>query len=143
MSVIRFSITTMSRTVPASLSVLVVEDDEDVRETLVAVLEGEGYRVTTAANGLEGLRALAEGPCPSAILSNLTMPHMNGWEFAEAVVRNGSTANIPICVMTALPAGHPVPEHAVGLLRKPFHPDTLLAVLRRCVAGPDVGMAVV
>ena len=99
--------------------------------------------MTTAANGWEGLRALAEGPCPSAILSDLTVPHMNGWEFVAAVVRKDSTANIPICVMTALPAGHPVPEHVVGLLRKPFDPDTLVAVVRRCVAGPDVGMAAI
>lgn len=114
-------------------SILLVDDDDDARDALAAVLEEEGFLVRSAANGVEALQRLAEDDRPSVILSDLTMPGMSGWELADAIGANSATAAIPLCVMTALPAGHDIPEHAVAVLRKPIEPERLVSVLRRCV----------
>src|SRR6266446_9079911 len=74
-------------------SILIVEDDADVRGALSAVLEGEGYRVVEAAHGqeaLQHLRADARGFC--MILLDLWMPVMNGWEFRAEQLKDPTLA---------------------------------------------------
>lgn len=82
-------------------NILVVDDDEGIRETLQMAFALEGYSVTTAANGKEALEILAK---PSAhyglILLDLMMPVMNGWDFIEEVKKH-DYSKIPIILMTA------------------------------------------
>ena len=81
-------------------SVLIVEDDEDVRGALSAFLEGEGYRVLEASDGAEALTRLrAEHVC--VVLLDLWMPGMDGWEFRAEQLRDAALASVPVVVITA------------------------------------------
>ncbi|HST88389.1 MAG TPA: response regulator, partial [Ktedonobacterales bacterium] len=81
-------------------TVLVVDDDRGLRETLRALLELEGYEVALAGDGLDALRAL-EGLSPDAILLDLMMPRMNGEEFVQELSRRGRRAEFPIIILSA------------------------------------------
>ena len=83
-------------------TVLVVDDDLGLRETLRALLELEGYEVALAGDGLDALRAL-EGLSPDAILLDLMMPRMNGEEFVQELSRRGRQAEFPIIILSADP----------------------------------------
>jgi CheY-like chemotaxis protein len=112
--------------------ILVVEDDLAIRETITEVLQGEGFRVTGAANGAEALLRLDEasvrGDAPGLILLDLMMPVMDGWDFRLAQRRDPRLAAIPVIVLSA-GAGM---EARLGLLDpsaflpKPFDLDQLL-----------------
>lgn len=82
-------------------TILIVEDDESIRETLQAVLELEGHDVLTAENGQEGLNLLATHPKPCLILLDLMMPVMNGWEFAATIEKDAKLASIPVIIVSA------------------------------------------
>lgn len=109
--------------------VMVIEDDDDIRETLVDVLEGEGYSVESAANGREALTQLeheraSERPC--VILLDLMMPVMNGWQFMTAHNDDDELASIPVVVVSATPHRPPL---ASAYVTKPLDVDSLLNVL--------------
>ena len=61
--------------------ILVVEDDEDAREAMVALLQMKGYRAVPAGNGKEALDYLHQAPVPDLIILDLWMPVMDGWQF--------------------------------------------------------------
>jgi len=82
-------------------SILLVEDEPEIRESLKDALESEGYEVVTASNGQEALDVLSTIRKPCLILLDLMMPVMNGWEFAEALQADSELAEIPIIVVTA------------------------------------------
>lgn len=81
--------------------ILVVEDDTSIRELLVELLESEGYSVTSAINGLEGLKLLESGEKPNLILMDLMMPVMDGYTFRSEQLNNLEWAKIPTVVMSA------------------------------------------
>ena len=85
----------------ACRSILLVEDDQEIRESLKDALEMEGYEIVTASNGREALDTLPTMRKPCLILLDLMMPVMNGWEFAEALQGDAELAEIPIVVVTA------------------------------------------
>lgn len=111
--------------------ILVVEDDEGIRETLKLALELEGYTVTTAANGQEGLDVLPTMPTPCLILLDLMMPVMNGWAFAEALRADMMLAPIPVVVVTAFAEKAARVTQARGILKKPIDFDSLLRVVKQ------------
>jgi CheY-like chemotaxis protein len=80
--------------------VLVVEDDETTRGMMRSMLERDGWCVTEAANGEEGLERVSEAP-PHVILLDLMMPEMDGFEFIARLRRLESSRNIPVVVITA------------------------------------------
>lgn len=82
-------------------SILIIEDDKAIRETLQVALELEGYEVKTAANGLEGVQALEKMPRPCLILLDLMMPVMDGWGFMSAIEHSDTLAAIPVVIVTA------------------------------------------
>ena len=65
-------------------SVLVVDDEDSVRELIVEILEGAGFRVATASDGAEGLERM-EADTPELVLSDINMPGMDGYAFYEGV----------------------------------------------------------
>jgi DNA-binding response OmpR family regulator len=84
--------------------ILIVENDESLREGCAELLEENGYQVSSAEDGLEGLRILREskpGELPNLILLDLWMPRMDGWQFKNEVKRVSAFAKIPIVVFTA------------------------------------------
>jgi CheY-like chemotaxis protein len=113
--------------------VLVVDDDPVLRETLEAVLAGEGYEVEAAGNGLEALSVLP-GWRPDLIILDLMMPIMDGWRF-RAEQRQTPSADVPVLVLTshwdAASAGAGI--DATEMLRKPFDLDQLLNTIKRVV----------
>jgi CheY-like chemotaxis protein len=120
-------------------TVLLVEDDPDIRGAICELLQFEGYEVAMAANGSEALRVLARlEPRPSLILLDLMMPVLDGYGFLERLRAHATLPAIPVLVLTASPIDR-APEGTVGLLRKPMDVDTLLAqVTRHCPPGDEV-----
>jgi CheY-like chemotaxis protein len=106
-------------------SVLVVDDDRDVRDTLAAVLESEGYVVRCASNGAQALAAMHLGK-PVAIVLDLSMPVMSGWELLDVVRSDGDFADVPVVVLSALRGPDGVPH-----LDKPVSADELVRTLDR------------
>ena len=115
-------------------SVLLVDDDPDIRDSIRMVLQSEGYSVETAANGADALEKLkVRARPPHLVLLDLTMPVMNGWKFLE-LVNGGQPAEFPVVVISA--AVPPKPDNAVSYLRKPVDLDVLLAKVAE-YARPD------
>jgi CheY-like chemotaxis protein len=107
--------------------VLIVEDDEAVADALRDVVAADGCEVTIASNGAEALSLLRTGArLPDAILLDLMMPVMDGWEFLRA--RDEHLRNVPVIVVTAGRADD-LPD-GVPLLKKPLSRDGLLGALR-------------
>ena len=83
-------------------TVLIVEDDDDVRSAFTAYLEGAGYTVVEAADGEDALRRLRDAADEFClIVLDLFMPRMNGWQFRAAQLRDPAVAHIPVVVVSA------------------------------------------
>lgn len=113
--------------------VLVVDDDEGFRAIVMELLEGFGYEVLAAENGVEALDLLRGGLRPCVILLDLMMPKMNGWEFLESRRHEPALAQIPVAVLSGV---DDLRTKAASLgvnasLRKPVDLDTLLGVIER------------
>jgi CheY-like chemotaxis protein len=106
-------------------TILVVEDDEDAREAMVALLQMKGYRAVSAANGRAALDYLDQGPAPDLIILDLWMPVMDGWQFRSEQTRNPRLAHIPVIVVTALSDRADVDANEVII--KPVDVDRLLS----------------
>lgn len=114
-------------------TVLVVDDDDGIRNALTALLEDEGYRVLSAGNGLEALSVCGTG-LPSLIVLDLMMPKMDGVTFMQ-VLRRGHPSVPPVLVLSASQkAPEQVKQMGVeGYLAKPFDLDDLLDAVGRLV----------
>jgi len=115
--------------------VMVVDDDEDIREIVKLSLEASGYRVTTAVDGLEAWQHLNASAPPSLILLDLMMPRMDGEEFMKTL-RSSPQANIPVVIMSGHNASIQKAEELKvnGCLTKPVELDELLGTVRRVVS---------
>src|SRR5918998_1748127 len=85
----------------SKFNVLLVEDNEDKRQLLKVALEMAGYNVVVACDGVEGLQAV-ESHQPDLIVTDVTMPRMDGYEMVRRVRANPSTRFIPVIIQTAL-----------------------------------------
>ena len=120
---------------PPPRTVLLVDDDEDVRTVLRELLELEGYDVVEAHHGQHALQVLTR--CrPCVLVLDMMMPVMDGWRFLDEVrARPELAQNLPIVVVSAsrtLPAGPPV----CASLTKPFPPEVLLNALGPLCSPP-------
>ncbi len=106
--------------------VLVVEDDEDVRDAVATILADEGYVVVTAAHGREALDVLANGARPCLVLLDLMMPVMDGWQVLEEMQQHASLATIPVIVLSASREAGPPAPNVRRYLKKPVGLDVLL-----------------
>jgi CheY-like chemotaxis protein len=116
----------LARRVECRATILVIEDDRDIRECMADALEMEGYAVASAGNGREALDRLRRGLRPDLILLDLLMPVMNGWEFRQVQLADPLLAGIPVVIVSASAPGGTRPAHH---LPKPFGIDDLLAVV--------------
>ena len=113
-------------------SVLVVDDDVDIREVLAEILDAFGFDVVTAANGRDALAAIREmTPPPSVIVLDLMMPIMDGYGFLEARSADPALAGIPVAIVTA---GHGFDRERIAdgipIVSKPFEAPRLVGVLQ-------------
>jgi CheY-like chemotaxis protein len=113
--------------------VLLVEDDDDIRETLAAILGARGYDVVAAADGRSALQQIrALGSRPAVILLDLQMPVMDGEAFLQEQQHDALLANVPVVVVTAqlmLPPSFPPNVRAV--YTKPVALAEILAAVQR------------
>jgi CheY-like chemotaxis protein len=125
----------------AMSSVLVIEDDPDMRGLLVLMLEEQGHAVRSAANGRAGLEAIHHER-PDVILLDMKMPVMDGWEFARRYRAEGGN-QAPIVVMTASEDPRKPAEEigAAGWLGKPVELDVLFDTVKHIATRPTVSGA--
>src|SRR4051794_40268757 len=105
--------------------ILVVEDDERVRDLCADILKGAGYYVAQASNGVEALQVLAVAKSVSLVLTDIWMPIMHGCALVEAMRSEPSLAKVPMLIMTGDVAPIHVPV-GIQVVQKPFRVDTLL-----------------
>jgi CheY-like chemotaxis protein len=115
-------------------TILIVDDDEDFHEALDAAMSSQGFTVQHAVNGRQALAALTGGGVrPDAILVDLMMPQMDGWQLLEAMGRDPQLAVIPCAVLSAAPNPTGLPQRVLHL-PKPCDLHDLLGFLRSACA---------
>ena len=116
-------------------SVLVVDDDQSLRELLRLHLSAAGYAVSTASDGIEAGYAVLKS-LPDLIITDVNMPHMDGYQFVEALKADKSLPKIPVIFLTSLDEFDRGQQlGAVGYITKPVRADKLLAVVAEHLPG--------
>lgn len=118
----------------AHKSILVIEDDQAVRQTIKDLLEIQGYQVYAASNGEEGaslLGTLAEVPC--VILLDLMMPKMNGWQFLDLQRNHPIFKNVPVVICSAYEESAKA-IRPTAFISKPIQLDALLSTVQKFCA---------
>ena len=121
----------LSRHPEIARTILVVEDDHDIRVSVRMVLEDEGYEVFTVTNGrsaLDMLERTTDTDRPCLIILDLMLPVMDGWHFADRLSEDPQLGQIPIVIMSAYESPPP-PARAVGFVKKPVDTETLLRMV--------------
>ena len=118
--------------------VLIIDDEQDVREATAKLLQWKGHATRTAANGQEVLLRLREDPSIALILLDLWMDGGDGWEFREAQLQDPAVAGIPVVVLSAVGDAAEWADNLgdVGYLRKPIKAEELFAAVERFTFSP-------
>ena len=115
-------------------SVLVIDDDEDIRHTFNHILKSGGYDVYDSVDGYDTVKTL-KTILPDVLLLDLTMPNMDGFEFLKHIRQSGFTA--PIIVVTGRPEEGleetTLKLGANGFLRKPVSPEKILKLVAQVI----------
>jgi CheY-like chemotaxis protein len=121
--------------------VLVVEDDQGIRESLKEYLEESGYETVVAPNGCTGLAMMRGLRAPSVILLDLMMPDLDGWALRDLQRSDPALRDLPVIVLTAARVTEEVVKARCGddveLVRKPFSGCELLEAIQRSCARAD------
>lgn len=114
-------------------SVMIMDDDVDIRLTLADILEDEGYTVTSASDGLEGIALInSMAQPPGLIILDLMMPNMNGHEFLKVRTENANLANIPVAYFSADTEIHNKSKEAgIESIRKPVNFGELFSIVSK------------
>ena len=131
------ALTCLAETIMAGRSnILVVEDDPDISDTLVQLLRGEGFRASAALDGRTALTAAAQDP-PDAIVLDLMLPDITGFEVCQQLKLHRDTNLIPILMLTALTDARSMRSGlrvgANRYLTKPFDPPLLIQEIRQAL----------
>lgn len=121
---------------PATNTILLIEDDREISSTLQGVLDAAGYRVLYAHNGIEGRRIIEESN-PALVITDMMMPKMGGFPVLDFI---NSLENPPKVIMITANEGgrHKAYAEMLGVadyLRKPFAMDVLLDAVERVLSG--------
>jgi CheY-like chemotaxis protein len=118
--------------------VLIIEDDDTIRETMAEALTSEGFEVIAASDGAEALAEIRAGTRPGLVLLDLMMPGMDGWRFLEEL-----HVDLPIVVVSAFVHGAKTMTAAallrrpIGFMTKPINLDVLVEVVGRYCGPPS------
>lgn len=115
-------------------TVLVVDDDFDIRESIVDLLLDDGLEAVSAKDGRDGLLELRTQRDVRVILLDLSMPMMDGKAFRREQLADPALAGIPVIVLSAEQDCKTIAAElgAAAALSKPFHPEELLGAVRGC-----------
>ena len=111
-------------------TILIVEDDQALRQYCRVALELRGFSVEVAVDGLGALQVIEDGPRPQLIVLDLGLPRVGGFEVARELAANAATANIPIIIVTGSTDSFDEQPFA-AVLRKPVSPDHIAFVVER------------
>lgn len=112
-------------------TILIVEDDVEIKKLLSEFLKIDGYHVFQASNGQEGLSILNSIPTPCVILLDLMMPIMDGREFLKCQSQDIKIAPIPVVILTALEPEERGVSNDLKVVKKPIEIQTLLEVVHQ------------
>jgi CheY-like chemotaxis protein len=115
-----------------AVRVLVVEDDQDIREAVVEAITDRGYVVEQAENGAIAMELMRERT-PCIVLLDLMMPVMDGWQVVEQMDTEPGLAGVPICIVSAHDRDLP---RNVCVLRKPISLANLLQTVENHCGPP-------
>jgi len=117
-------------------SILVVDDDENIRELLRLHLSAAGYDVRVARDAISAGYMVLRSP-PDLIISDVNMPHMDGFEFIAALKADKSLPYIPVIFLTSMEEADQRGKElgAVGYITKPVRADRLLSLVAKHVPG--------
>jgi len=117
-------------------TILVVDDDESMRDLLRLHLTAAGYEVQVAEDAIVAGYMVLRGP-PDLIISDVNMPHLDGFEFIAALKADKNVPNIPVIFLTSVEEGDQRGKAlgAVGYVTKPVRADKLLSLVAQHVAG--------
>src|SRR5258708_28054746 len=118
-------------------TLLVVEDDADIREALDGLLSMEGFRVAGCGNGREALDWLRASPKPDVILLDLMMPVMDGWQFRVVQKHDPALATIPVVALSADATAKAAAIDADAYLKKPVDYETLVDTIDRLLVASE------
>jgi DNA-binding response OmpR family regulator len=114
-------------------TILIVEDDGDLRRLFRTALSLAGYDVVEAGDGLDALRWIDHSP-PDLVILDLLLPRLSGLVVQQEIAAQAVTRQIPVVVIT----GSTIPAEELNVacfLRKPVSPDRLLDTVRTCLAS--------
>ena len=121
-----------------SRPILVVDDDDDVRNMMCAVLAAEGYPVVGAADGVEALTRMRDDP-PALAVVDMMMPRMDGEELIRAMAQDAALVRVPVAIMSGQTSPSTVSAllpRVTARLVKPFELDELLTLVHRFADPP-------
>ena len=87
---------------PEGESILIIEDDDDLRDSLFELISLKGYKVEAVANGREALERLADVPVPCLIILDLMLPVISGWEFRRQQLSDPRLSKIPTVILSGI-----------------------------------------
>ena len=119
--------------------ILVVDDEQDIRQLVTLIIETAGHEVVQACNGTEGMRALDQGKFDLVIL-DIMMPEMDGWEVCRQIKHRPQSRKLPVLILTV--RSQPLDKvigmevvHADHYLTKPFERQELLEAVNHLLEG--------
>jgi two-component system, sensor histidine kinase and response regulator len=115
------------------MTVLIVDDERDIRDSLRDAFEDVGYKVEVAANGAEALAKLNEIGAPAVVILDLIMPVTSGNKVWERMQAMPHLASVPVIMITSDPARAP---SSVLTIRKPLNLKLLLHTVEKCCGLP-------
>lgn len=120
---------------PTNASVLVIEDDPDIRALLESRIERLGYDVSTAETGEEGVRVALANP-PVLLIVDIFLPGIDGWDVIRQLRVDGRTSDVPVIVATILDRPAEFPVTISDYLPKPFRGNDVEDVIARVLPRP-------
>lgn len=116
---------------PSGPWVLIVDDDEDIRDTIQSLLQLRGFAVDTAADGRSGLERMRRGRPPALVILDFMMPGMNGEEFRAAQLRDPELAAVPVVLLTGAGEAGGAARVGVERIAKPIDLQLLFDTVAR------------
>ena len=115
-----------------AMSVLIVEDDPELRALYRAMLQMEGFAVVAVEDGIDALRHIEVDP-PDALVLDLGLPRLGGRDVHREIASRTEMRDIPIVIVTGEPIDDLDPKDFACILRKPIDPQSLVSAVRDCL----------